>query len=52
MEVEYTSNSDIVGCYDLNTDTIILNSKLKEYPELHDFVLEHEKLHYEAKKGE
>lgn len=33
----------------MNTDTIILNLKLKEYPELHDFILEHEKLHYEAK---
>lgn len=48
-DVEYTSNSDIIGCYDVLTDTIILNSKLIDYPELHDFILRHELLHYHAK---
>ena len=45
MTVEYSKAEHGIGKYDVFSDTIVLHSKLKEHPELHAFILKHEKQH-------
>lgn len=50
-EIEYTSLSSVVGCYDTEMDIIFINKKLKQNKRVHDMVLRHELLHAKAKKN-
>lgn len=45
-KIVYYVDSDLtIGCYDFLRDTVILDSKLRDYPNLRRYVLDHEFYH-------